>query len=222
MLFLAVFCGFLAENFREHSVEHQRERQYIRSYIEDLKTDTANVSSNLLLRTAKIKELDSLILYLNDPDPNRHSHMIYYWARRLTRTNRFLSSDRTIKQLKNSGGLRLIRNQDASDSIMSYDERIDRFNYSQDRQTNEILAVSPLMGNLLDPYVLETMIQGQVVSPPDGNPPLRSVNRDLILNFVYNVHQLKTSDVYLKVSLGVIKEQATNTIRFLKKEYHLR
>jgi hypothetical protein len=24
MLFLAVFCGFLAENYREHYVEHQR------------------------------------------------------------------------------------------------------------------------------------------------------------------------------------------------------
>ena len=28
MLFLAVFCGFMAENFREHQVEHQREKQF--------------------------------------------------------------------------------------------------------------------------------------------------------------------------------------------------
>ena len=27
MLFLAVFCGFLAENYREHIIEHQREKQ---------------------------------------------------------------------------------------------------------------------------------------------------------------------------------------------------
>ena len=42
MLFLAVFCGFLAENFREHQVEKERGRQYIRSLYEDLNYDTSN------------------------------------------------------------------------------------------------------------------------------------------------------------------------------------
>src|SRR6185436_20302931 len=44
MLFLAVFCGFLAENIRETKVEHHREVQYIKSMIEDLNKDTANIS----------------------------------------------------------------------------------------------------------------------------------------------------------------------------------
>ena len=34
MLFLAVFCGFLAEYQLEHVVEHQREKEYIHSFIE--------------------------------------------------------------------------------------------------------------------------------------------------------------------------------------------
>ena len=33
MLFLAVFCGFLAENIREHAVERHREKQFIESFI---------------------------------------------------------------------------------------------------------------------------------------------------------------------------------------------
>ena len=37
MLFLAVFCGFLAENFREHQVEKHRENKYIESMLEDLR-----------------------------------------------------------------------------------------------------------------------------------------------------------------------------------------
>ncbi|TAL42914.1 MAG: hypothetical protein EPN92_10980, partial [Chitinophagaceae bacterium] len=41
MLFLAVFCGFLAENWREHIVEHKREKQYIFSMIKELEADTA-------------------------------------------------------------------------------------------------------------------------------------------------------------------------------------
>ncbi|HMG69294.1 MAG TPA: hypothetical protein VK588_16465 [Chitinophagaceae bacterium] len=32
MLFLAVFCGFLAENWREHIVDQEREKQYVKSF----------------------------------------------------------------------------------------------------------------------------------------------------------------------------------------------
>ena len=41
MLGLAVFSGFLAENFREHKIEHYREERYIKNLYEDLKSDTA-------------------------------------------------------------------------------------------------------------------------------------------------------------------------------------
>src|SRR5512138_1964293 len=40
MLFLAVFCGFLAEYQLEHLIERQRGRQYIFAFYEDLKNDT--------------------------------------------------------------------------------------------------------------------------------------------------------------------------------------
>ena len=45
MLFLAVFCGFLAENQREHMVEHQREKEFIRSLIVDIQNDAKLIQS---------------------------------------------------------------------------------------------------------------------------------------------------------------------------------
>jgi len=39
MLFLAVFCGFLAENLRENLVNQNMERQYVKSFYEDLTAD---------------------------------------------------------------------------------------------------------------------------------------------------------------------------------------
>jgi hypothetical protein len=39
MLFLAVFCGFMAENLREHQVEHKREKTIYESLMEDLVKD---------------------------------------------------------------------------------------------------------------------------------------------------------------------------------------
>jgi len=40
MLFFAVFCGFIADNWREKLSEHQREKAFIISIVEDIKSDT--------------------------------------------------------------------------------------------------------------------------------------------------------------------------------------
>jgi len=41
MMFLAVFCGFLAENQREHIVEGSRAKEYAALLLEDLKNDSS-------------------------------------------------------------------------------------------------------------------------------------------------------------------------------------
>jgi len=222
MLFLAVFCGFLAEYKLEHMIENQREKKYIRSFIQDLRSDTAFIAQFVILKTEKRKMNDSLIWYLNTPDPNQHGQRIYFLARHLTRTFNFFPSDGTIKQLKNSGGFRLIKNQQASDSIMSYDLAIERALLTQNRQENELNEIRPLMGRLMNANILQTMIDGEIIRPPAGNPPLRTVNNDFILDFIYAVHQLNGSDAVNRSRLQALKERATGIIIFLKKEYHLK
>src|SRR4030095_113432 len=60
MLFLAVFCGFLAENFREHQVEKNRAKQYIKSFYEDLKSDTARLNTLITYDDEKIAALKTM------------------------------------------------------------------------------------------------------------------------------------------------------------------
>ena len=55
MLFLAVFCGFLAENWREHIVEHQREKKYILSLIGDIRKDTSELSNIISFKEKREK-----------------------------------------------------------------------------------------------------------------------------------------------------------------------
>jgi hypothetical protein len=222
MLFLAVFCGFLAEYQLEHIIENQREKKYIGSFIEDLKADTAFITHYVKGKMQKRQDHDSLIWYLNSPNPNQYGQRIYFLARQLTSTANFFPADGTIKQLKNSGGLRLIKNQQASDSIMAYDQAIDRILLTQNRQENEISTIRPMMGKLMDPNVLETMVYGDVIHPPSGNPALRTVDKEFILDFIYAIHQLKGSDALNAVRLKQIKERAIGIIIFLKKEYHLK
>src|SRR6187397_1529446 len=64
MLFLAVFAGFLAENWREHIVERKREKEYILSMIEELKLDTAGLASDNHTRKEAVVLYDSVITLL--------------------------------------------------------------------------------------------------------------------------------------------------------------
>tara|TARA_R110002033_G_scaffold170780_1_gene214183 strand:+ start:744 stop:1313 length:570 start_codon:yes stop_codon:yes gene_type:complete len=120
MLFLAVFLGFLSENLRERRTDTEREKQFIATFVEDLKSDTTSISEILTYRQIKSEKLDSLMLLLRTNQVKGHENELYYFGRLVIRSNVFQSNDRTITQLKNSGGLRLIRNEHAVDSIISW------------------------------------------------------------------------------------------------------
>jgi hypothetical protein len=102
MLFLAVFCGFLAENQREHLVEHQREKQFIRSLFNDIKADTTNLARIIHARTAKEHALDSLSYLMNSDSSKDFTKEIYFYAAPIARTlpYRLVPNDGTMQQLK--------------------------------------------------------------------------------------------------------------------------
>src|SRR5262245_63522466 len=67
MLFLAVFCGFLAENQREHFVEHRQEKQYMKLMMEDLVNDTIQLQKSLADIGSSVSNIDSALVYLVNP-----------------------------------------------------------------------------------------------------------------------------------------------------------
>src|SRR4026207_1832081 len=88
MLFLAVFCGFLAENFREHQVEHRREKKYIISLIKDVELDITSLQQSAAIRRMYINYYDSLVYLLkNYTDSGLND--IYFYARHSGRTTEF-------------------------------------------------------------------------------------------------------------------------------------
>src|SRR5688572_19318262 len=97
MLFLAVFCGFLAENQREHMIEHQREKKYVRSLIQDLKTDTANLLAYINKRAEKRILMDSLTILLTTGQHTQLGNETYYFARLVYDGTPFVSTDGTIQ-----------------------------------------------------------------------------------------------------------------------------
>src|SRR5665647_2144111 len=99
MLFLAVFCGFLAENQREYMVERKREKQYIQSLIKDVETDTANltiITAEYLITKNKIDTIltnfDGFTKNFSASEGRNYFSIIYTH-------NDFIYRDRTMQQL---------------------------------------------------------------------------------------------------------------------------
>ncbi|MEO5948480.1 MAG: hypothetical protein ABIP79_16805 [Chitinophagaceae bacterium] len=222
MLFLAVFCGFLAEYQLEHKIERDREKKFIQTYIEDLKSDTAYISRVLLFRKQKTERMDSFMLLLSTGQIKGHENELYFFGRTLVRNASFSSNDRTITQLKNSGSLRLIRNEQAADSMMSYQTLVEIINTNQEDDRAERRDAGPLLSRMFNPFVFDKMVTIDGVNRPDGNPPLRSYDPAIQEDLAYYVHQLKGSNFIIQRRLAQLNEKAINLITLLRKEYHLK
>src|SRR6187455_1894660 len=121
MLFFAVFCGFLAENQREHMIEHRKEVEYIQAMVEDLKEDTALFKLVIDRNRFASEKIDTLIGLLKSENRDLYAKQIYYMARVIpTYDQDLICQDKTFEQLKGSGGLRLIRKQATQNKIGSY------------------------------------------------------------------------------------------------------
>jgi hypothetical protein len=122
MLFLAVFCGFLAENQREHMIEHQREKQYMITMLEDLRSDTALVNTALGYWKERNTSVDSVAEAIRFPITDADLAKAYRHLNRAFDYYSFKYNDRTIAQLKNAGGFRLIRKVNIANKIIAYDQ----------------------------------------------------------------------------------------------------
>jgi len=122
MLFLAVFCGFLAEYQLEHVIEHQREKQYMQSFIYDLQNDTTNLNEGFPKKAQRITAIDSVLLFFEtNPDAKIIPGSVLRHMRRTLWDRHYRRNSATIDQLRNAGGLRLIRKKNVRDSIAAYD-----------------------------------------------------------------------------------------------------
>ena len=218
MLFLAVFCGFLAENQREHMIEHQREKVYIKSFVEDLKKDTAQLRSIVFLMNQKILFKDSLLYELSDPEVFRNSSRAHYFFEVSRHFPDFIYTDRTIQQLKNSGGMRLLRNKAVSDSIVEYDSKVRTVFVAQSQMNNMVLPYGFQKNKLFQVRLMDTVNRG--FNTPDI--PMLTQNKNELEEFYNNMWDQRKFFIWLKTLDEDLLIKGTNLIEYIKKEYHLK
>jgi hypothetical protein len=120
MLFLAVFCGFMAENIREHKVEHERAKELAINLYKETLADSATVQHMMETRKIKENECSYFIAYVKDSSLthlNDHFFHAFSWA--LIQTSRILfePNDGILNQLKNSGELRYFKSPELQAAV---------------------------------------------------------------------------------------------------------
>jgi hypothetical protein len=200
----------MAENWRIQLSENSREKEFVNSIIDDIKSDT--LESNLTLKQLKgLKTgIDSVLILLSSPAILKNSNDAYaLWSSNLG-LEVFVSNDRTIQQLKNSGELRLIRNKKVSDGIMKYDQTLKKYYVQSNLMYNALRDITDY--SLLFDFI-------KLEKNPHVPVPLTEQGKKS-LNVAYaNLELWRRGLIGLISWLEVVNEEGKDLLALIQKEY---
>jgi len=216
MLFLAVFCGFLAEYQLEHKIEKDRGKQYILSFYEDLKSDTGRFSSTIRHYENKAEAFKKMDLCFQQlTSSNNVDTCILNLFRYSEVFEDFVYTDGTLQQLKNAGGFRLLQKEDV-DSILSYDNLLRLFvkgetSGFQDRQ-NRLREI------------IYSMMSYQVSGKRDTSSVrvLLNVDSEKVNRYFVTLNAYANACKRQEGHLREIKAKAITVLIYLKEKYNLK
>lgn len=223
MLFLAVFCGFLAEYQLEHVIEHQKEKQYIESLTSDLQDDVKSLDLQIADEQRGIGELDSLIYLLDDSAlAKQKGDDLYYFGRMGPRSKPFSNNNRTFDQLRNSGGFRLIRKANCSNQIMGYYGQFSQIRLLEDNYNHEFDNFKKVAARIFEPGIMRKQenAEGEIMRSND-NPQLRTYDADLLKELSFHGLQMNGSRRSRLAELKRLETSAKELLATLQKSYHL-
>ena len=239
MLFLAVFCGFLAENMREHYIEGKRAKVYASLLTDDLSYDVAELNRAIRVLNKIIIASDSIAPLLNSPEikkvPGGKLYFYEYWS---SWRWRVISRDATLQQLKNSGSLRFMKGGVVR-KILNYEESLKVINLLQDKYESDKIANQNLVQKVFDNDYFAELDNIKAArrdsSGRDFDVHDKEVNEFLNRNIVLNSYDKNTlfelknwarnTSWSYKVQVGNLESARRNAlaaIDALEKEYHLK
>ena len=236
MLFLAVFCGFLAENQREHYIESLRAKEYARSLLTDMKEDTTEIGAGIRQNIFMISTFDSCIsIGKKNIDKTTVPGKFYYYSRFTTNGYQIDWNQSTLTQLVQSGNLRYLKNKDMVNKINKYHALqgiIGGNNETDNLIRNKIIEIrsrllavryyeafallditKEMKGRIRDPIVESLMVQ---------DLSLKAGSTGIMEEFLNNLLDRKWRNKRFVEELypGAL-EAASEIIEMLKTEYHL-
>jgi hypothetical protein len=231
MLFLAVSLGFMAENIREHQVEKQREIKFLQNIHQDLQKDIKEIDTNIAYMDQKQLLADTLFSKIKDQSIRKNLPEFYYYVKNLSFRHLFENSDNGFTQLKTSGGLRLIENNEIVEKIQDYTTSLARNMSLQELNETVGLSYNNKVAKMLDVVTVVEMNESQYVPAksttkdhsrylPPTNPRTLLTTNDEDFNELFNtVFNIINRNKYFKKRLQEIKKSAIELDNLILKEY---
>ncbi len=222
MLFLAVFCGFLAEYQLEHKIEKQRENKFMQLLAQDLEADIDSIAMIKIHRLERYNQSDSLRTLLLIGNYKNNGPALYYWGRNISRRRFFYSADGTLQQLKNSGSLRLIRNKEIVQKIIAYDVNYRNYLRQLEVEMSLVEEYRNVGAKIFDASVFIKMTVGNTIYRPEGSPVFFDSSPAAINEFTNKLSYLMAGQFRLTELLDGLTNKAKELLDLIKKEYHIK
>jgi len=223
MLFLAVFCGFLAESYRETLVNKEKAHHYIQNMVADLKEDTADVNFAIYYQQLWVNHLDSGLQIPIDrlKDINTQDSFYYHFLPFYSWIQTFIQNDNTITQLK-TGGFNLIRNEKVVDSINLVYNFYKDVKFGNDFNIICYWDIAHKAQELMDLPTPSATIDENIPKHILQNKEIFFQYDKLAIHQLYSmITNAKGSLVSTILSEKQYKEKAERLLTYLQKEYHL-
>jgi hypothetical protein len=230
MLFLAVFCGFLAENYRDNQSEIAYATEYAKSLIKDLENDTVMINGTIEQKLIILKSIDSISEIIHQGiQGNRVKGSFYYHSQIVSFSPTTIWNDATLIQITQSGNLRYFKNAELVNKISAYYSRqgyISGLVESDKIKRNTTLEIKskilnnyqykpfssllPRAENEIDDSVMNMLM------------PLQNSDKDLLNEYANSLENRKFYfTLVISETYPMIKSQAHELILLLKKEYNI-
>jgi hypothetical protein len=237
MLFLAVFMGFMVENYREHYIENVRAEELAKTLYGEMKSDSINLSTAIANRKDKETHLEYVAQYFQDSNLTNLSTSFYprfTWAVFMNSYIVFEPKDGMLEQLKNSGSLRYFKNKSIQRAVGDFSVAIKNLRTRSEREGDLLATINRDFllkyydftwlnkitnnGEMSTGEALKKYSSENKIIPASING-LGAIDRKATPNYLnYYVLVLRST------RLGQITEYqkvSNNLIKLLREEYHL-
>src|ERR1019366_9136421 len=224
MIFLAVTMGFIAENIRENISDREKEHAFMKSLVEDIKDDTSHLNAQQKTFEQRVILLDSLVDILNSTAVPLNTNNIYYYARLVTKGYAFPVNTRTIDQMKNTGELRVIKNNQVVANIMSYYSEINQIHELEATDNEEQNEYRKIAVQIFSAVVFNQINSTglNIVTRPVNNPPLRTDDKKQLGDLSGWVHYIKNTRIGIYQYQKDVRLKGEKLIQQIQKEYYLK
>ena len=222
MLFLAVFCGFLAENQREHFVEHNRERQFIKALLYDLKLDSVEFDTVIRSQRTRLARIDSALKDLARSQNGQLTVKLYLLLRSSLSQYQFYPNNGTLTQLRNSGGMRLIGKRSVVDAIEGYDRQMRRLEYRREVDRTNIDNLYLSLNKLFSGRQVYNVLYDSTMFDKADHKSFIKINTEFLDEFIHQmINMQRQVDADIGRYDGVFK-RSLRIMSHLKEEYRIK